>query len=60
MSSRANFELLKDIQEASHRIEVYTDDMTYGSFQKDIKTQDAVIRNLQVILVGRVEERNPT
>ena len=49
MSNRSNNEILEDIREASRRIEIYTAEMTYGTFQNDIKTQDAVIRNLEVI-----------
>ena len=38
-----------DILEAVRRIQNYTRDMDYKSFSSDLKTQDAVIRNLEII-----------
>jgi uncharacterized protein with HEPN domain len=38
-----------DILEAVKRIQNYTRDMNYKSFSSDLKTQDAVIRNLDII-----------
>jgi uncharacterized protein with HEPN domain len=44
---------------------MYTDVMTYDSFLKDIKTQDAVIRNLEIIgeatkrLSSELREKHP-
>jgi len=38
-----------DILEAVKRICGYTRDMDYKSFSSDLKTQDAVIRNLEII-----------
>jgi uncharacterized protein with HEPN domain len=49
MSKRADSERLKDIQEAIQRIESYTGGMSYEDFLGDIKTQDAVIRNTEII-----------
>jgi uncharacterized protein with HEPN domain len=49
MSRRGNLERLADIQEAIKRIEHYTKDLTYQAFLKDTKTQDAVVRNLEII-----------
>jgi len=49
MSDRGNFEYLIDIKEAITRIESYTSQMTYRTFLKDKKTQDATIRNIQII-----------
>jgi uncharacterized protein with HEPN domain len=49
MSKRKDSELLSDILEAARRLMVYTDNMTYEVFISDSKTQDAVIRNLEVI-----------
>ena len=49
MSNRTNTEFLSDIQEAVRRIKVYINGMTYEIFLTDTKTQDAVIRNLEVI-----------
>nr|WP_290665424.1 DUF86 domain-containing protein [Ardenticatena sp.] len=49
MSERTDRKFLSDIQEAIRRIEVYTAGMTYQAFLEDTKTQDAVIRNLEII-----------
>jgi uncharacterized protein with HEPN domain len=49
MSKRADRDLLSDIQEAVRRIQAYTATMTYEEFLADIKTQDAVVRNLEII-----------
>lgn len=49
MSDRADAEFLIDIQEAIGRILRYTADITYEDFLADTKTQDAVIRNLEII-----------
>lgn len=40
---------LQDILEAIDRIYRYTKDMDFGVWQKDEKTVDAVIRNLEII-----------
>jgi uncharacterized protein with HEPN domain len=49
MSERADRDFLSDIQEAVRRIHAYTAAMTYEAFLADIKTQDAVIRNLEIV-----------
>lgn len=49
MSNRTDKEFLGDIQEAVRRIRVYTHEMTYNTFLSDTRTQDAVIRNLEII-----------
>ena len=49
MSERADSDFLSDIQEAIRRIIEYTAGMTYQAFVEDTKTQDAVIRNLEII-----------
>ena len=49
MSNRTDTEFLYDIQEAVRRIKVYTHEMTYKKFLADTRTQDAVIRNLEII-----------
>jgi uncharacterized protein with HEPN domain len=49
MSKRGNIELLSDIVEAIRRIRMYIEGMTYEEFLNDIKTQDAVVRNLEII-----------
>ncbi len=49
MSERADNEYLIDIKESISRITNYIKDMTYNDFMADEKTQDAVIRNLEII-----------
>ena len=49
MSNRTDKEFLYDIQEAVRRIKTYTHEMTYKEFLEDTRTQDAVIRNLEII-----------
>jgi uncharacterized protein with HEPN domain len=40
---------LDDILEAVRRIEIYTSGMERDQFQSDLKTVDAVVRNLEII-----------
>jgi uncharacterized protein with HEPN domain len=49
MSKRGDFELICDIKEAIKRIEIYLDGLTFEKFLDDVKTQDAVVRNLEII-----------
>ncbi len=49
MSKRKDEDLLKDIMEAIRRINIYVDKMKYSQFLDDLKTQDSVIRNLEII-----------
>ncbi len=49
MSKRNDNELIEDIKLAINRILTYTENMNYESFSNDFKTQDAVIRNLEII-----------
>lgn len=49
MSERTDRDFVSDIQEAIRRIADYTSGMTYEAFLADTKTQDAVIRNLEII-----------
>jgi uncharacterized protein with HEPN domain len=49
MSERTDRDFVSDIQEAIRRIGDYTSGMTYEAFLADTKTQDAVIRNLEII-----------
>jgi uncharacterized protein with HEPN domain len=46
---RRDSHYLADIQEAIGRILAYTESLSYEQFLDDIKTQDAVVRNLQVL-----------
>ncbi|OYT52871.1 MAG: hypothetical protein B6U72_07295 [Candidatus Altiarchaeales archaeon ex4484_2] len=49
MSKRGDIESLEDIQEATRRIGIYIKKTDYGGFLEDIKTQDAIVRNLEII-----------
>ncbi len=49
MSKRGDIEFLNDIKEAIKRIEAYTKNTDYEIFFKDFKTQDAVVRNIEII-----------
>ena len=49
MPKRSDREFLTDIREAINRIQQYTAGMTYEEFVRDTKTQDAVLRNLEII-----------
>jgi uncharacterized protein with HEPN domain len=49
MSKRGNIEFLNDIHEATQRIEFYIQNIDYDTFLEDTKTQDAVVRNLEII-----------
>lgn len=49
MSERNDGDYLAHIIEAVKRASSYTDKMTYEEFLEDIKTQDAVIRNIEII-----------
>ena len=65
MSKRTDQEFLSDIREALQRITAYVAGMTYESFVVDSKTQDAVIRNLEILgeatknLSGELRARYP-
>ena len=49
MSDRTDTDLLNDIREAIQRIETYLGHISYEAFLDDTKTQDAVIRNIEII-----------
>ena len=49
MSERGDRELLSDIHEAIQRISSYVAGLDYDTFLNDAKTQDAVIRNLEIL-----------
>ncbi|HQR35135.1 MAG TPA: DUF86 domain-containing protein [Blastocatellia bacterium] len=49
MSERSDRDFVQDIQEASRRIAAYTAQISYEDFLADTKTQDAVVRNLEII-----------
>ncbi len=49
MPKRRDQDYLSDIREAIQRIAVYTAGLDYEQFMQDNKTQDAVVRNLEII-----------
>ncbi len=49
MSNRKAKDFLQDILEACQRIIAYTTSIDYQTFLKDEKTQDAGIRNLEIL-----------
>ena len=49
MSKRGDRELLSDMLESIRRVEMYINQGDYQEFIKDIKTQDAVIRALEIL-----------
>jgi uncharacterized protein with HEPN domain len=49
MSSRTDREFLIDILEAIRRADSYVAGLTYEEFLADLKTQDAVIRTLEIV-----------
>jgi len=49
MSHRGDKEFLLDILEACNRILAYTEGTSYEEFFEDTKTQDAVLRNIEII-----------
>lgn len=49
MSKRGNKLYLEDIKSSIEKIESYVVDMDFEEFAKDMKTLDAVVRNLSII-----------
>lgn len=49
MSKREDIEFVSDIHEAINRISSYLGDISFEGFLEDTKTQDAVIRNIEII-----------
>ena len=49
MSKRADIDLIRDIRESIDRIISYTDNIDYENFKIDYKTQDAVVRNIEIM-----------
>ena len=49
MSKREDSVVLQDIREAIARILAYSEGLEYGDFLNDNKTQDAIIRNIEVL-----------
>jgi uncharacterized protein with HEPN domain len=49
MSERTDSESARDIEEAIRRISEYATGLTYEAFLLDTRTQDAIVRNLEII-----------
>lgn len=49
MSKRGDEDYLKDIREALKRIVSYRGIISYDEFLQDYKTQDATVRNLEIV-----------
>lgn len=49
MSKRQPLELLRDIRGAAERVGAYIRGPDYDGFLADMKTQDAVVRNVEII-----------
>jgi len=49
MSKRKNIDLVRDINESIERIITYMNRTEYDDFVQDYKTQDAVIRNIEIM-----------
>ena len=49
MSNRGDSAFLADIREAIRRITIYIEDLGYETYLTDTKTQDAIVRNLEII-----------
>ncbi len=65
MSERTDRDFLEHIREAAERASSYTETMTFEEFLEDTKTQDAVIRNIEIIgeatknLSDELRDRHP-
>lgn len=49
MSKREDSAILKDIREAIERILSYSKNLDYDDFVNDFRTQDAIIRNIEIL-----------
>ena len=49
MSTDRTVDYVEDIIEAAEKIQRFTDKMTFETFERDEKTVDAVLRNIEVI-----------
>ena len=49
MFKRKDIDLIRDIKESIERIVSYTSNIEYEEFLQDYKTQDAVIRNIEIV-----------
>ena len=49
MSKRSDIDLIDDILVCLVKIKEYISDLSYDDFVKDHKTQDAIIRNIEIL-----------
>ena len=49
MSERTDKEFLIDIKKATTKILTYSENLDFEQFIKDFKTQDAIVRNIEII-----------
>lgn len=49
MSERSEQAFLRDMLEAAERISTYCRNMDYDAFLGDVRTQDAVVRNIEIL-----------
>jgi len=49
MSKRSDMDLLDDILICLERIQLYISKLSYDEFASDSKTQDAIIRNIEIL-----------
>lgn len=49
MAERSDEDLASDLREAAARIRDYVDGLDYAGFLADTKTQDAVVRNIEIL-----------
>ncbi|MBV6419809.1 MAG: hypothetical protein DAHOPDDO_01034 [Ignavibacteriaceae bacterium] len=49
MSKRRDTDLIQDILESINRINTYTENISFQEFANDYKSQDAVVRNLEIL-----------
>ncbi len=49
ISKREIIEILSDIKESLNRIKIYVKNLNSEQFLKDLKSQDAIIRNFEII-----------
>ena len=49
MSKRSDIDLVLDMLEATRRAMAYCRNMDHGGFAQDAKTQDAVVRNIEIV-----------
>ena len=49
MSERSDVDLVRDMLEAASRAVQYCANLDYADFENDTKTQDAVVRNIEIL-----------